>query len=37
MSDMLQLVVKMGNSATLRNIIAWSLANLDDKLKHVGH
>ncbi|MGH9967548.1 MAG: hypothetical protein ACREBG_06900 [Pyrinomonadaceae bacterium] len=38
MSDMLQLV-NMGNSqcATLRVIHCLSVANLDDKLKHVGH
>ena len=39
MSDMLQLVVWLGKSqcATLRLISLLSVANLDDKLKHVGH
>jgi hypothetical protein len=36
---MLQLVVWLGNSqcATLRVVSLLSVANLDDKLKHVGH
>ncbi|HEX6728884.1 MAG TPA: hypothetical protein VF074_02685, partial [Pyrinomonadaceae bacterium] len=39
MSDMLQLVVGTGNyhCAELQAISLLSVANLDDKLKHVGH
>jgi hypothetical protein len=39
MSDMLQLVVWIGNSqcGTLRVYQYLSVVNLDDKLKHIGH
>jgi hypothetical protein len=39
MSDMLKLVVRIGNSqyATLQAYHCLSVVNLHDKLKHVGH
>ena len=40
MSDMLQLVVETGKAQcaiVTGNLIAWVFANLDDKLKHIGH
>ncbi len=39
MSDMLQLVVAISlhSSKNITGYVAVSIANLDDKLKHVGH
>jgi hypothetical protein len=37
MSDMLQLVVKVGNSQCATDYHCLSDANLNDKLKHVEH